>query len=295
MPNHSRNASKLFSSLGSKVGPALVPVLVISATASASLPRDEYLSGLSLAQHKVERLKEFRSRKAALRAGTVAASGEALTASALKGLLGRFYQVGDQWDVIAFHVDDTAARATSDPALLANPPGRSGVFHYEVLSAQDGADGQVVLRVTQKSDLGLRITDPAVQSMLLSMSDGFQQTRKQYRRSSGATVEASPDGLHSSASVLELYPLDIPDIVSAEKLTPASLPALPDPLAPLARTSGFAPDLERCSWFEQDDFFGRPVQVLWQQGDPWPAYLKTPGGVAILIHKDLSAEPRIAR
>ena len=265
-----------------------VPAAFIAAPATsiASLDRTEYLSALSLAEKKVERLKQFKTQRASVAIGGVSSSTEALSTSALKSLLGRSYKVGDQWDVIAFHYDNTAARATSDPKML-EPTGRSGVFHYEVLGNGD-QNGEITLRVTQKTAQGLKTVDSGVESVTLTMGDEFQQTRKQYKRPGGQVVNASPDGLHTSVSVLELYPLDIPDVVTAERLNANTIPSLPGQLAPLAKTNVFNPDLSQCSWFEQDDFFGRPVQVLWQHGDPWPAYLRTVNGVAILIHKDLN-------
>lgn len=237
----------------------------------------EYLANLKVAQAKVMRVKKARLAAASLSSPLV------------KSLFGRYYQVGDSWDVAAFEFMNPMARMTSDPEHLKMGIARSGIFHYEVVSVNTTGTPQVVMKVTQKSDLGLSPVDPHVQTLTLTMSDQMVQTRKSYQLAGRAQpVAASPNGLHSAITPLELFPLDVPELLTATRQKASSLPPLPDEVQSIAKKASYQPDLSKSSWFEQDDFFGRPVQVLWQNGDPWPAYLKTENGLAILIRKGMS-------
>lgn len=242
--------------------------------ATVTSPEEQYLQELKIAQAKVLRVKKARLAAASLSSPLV------------KSLFGRYYHVGDSWDVAAFQYMNPMARMTSDPDHLKMEITRSGIFHYEVVSVKSDRIPEVVMKVTQKLDFGLSPPDPRVQALTLTMNDQLVQTRKSYQLvGHSLPVAASPNGIHSSVSPLELFPLDVPEILTASRAQATTLPQLPAEAQAVARKANYQPDLTRSSWFEQDDVFGRPVQVLWQQGDPWPAYLKTANGVAILIRK----------
>lgn len=244
-----------------------------SATNTGSL-EDQYLQNLKIAQSKVLRVKKARLAAASL------------SSPIIKSIFGRYYRAGDSWDVAAFQFMNPMARMTSDPAHLKMEITRSGIFHYEVVSVKNDASPEVVMRVTQRSAFGLAPVDPRVQTVTLTMNDQMLQTRKSYQLvGNSRPVAASPNGIHSSISPLELFPLDVPEILTASRTQATALPELPPEAQAIARKSGYQPDLAHSSWFEQDDFFGRPIQLLWQQGNPWPTYLKTANGVAVLISK----------
>ncbi len=241
----------------------------------ATLNESDYLDALKAAQKKVERARKVR-----------AGNTLALSSPIVKKYFGRYYQVGDSWDVIASQIDNPMMRMTGDDAHLKPKKIRIGAFHYEVIEVKDGARPEVVIKVTQTEDFGLKPIDRRISYLTLTMGDHLVQSKKTYSiAGTGQLVPVSPDGGRSNFTLLELFPLDAPDVVTAESRKATSLPELPEELSARAKQAGFAPDLSRSSWIEQDDFFGRPVQMLWQQGDPWPSLIKTTNGYAILARK----------
>lgn len=267
-----------------RVGVQIVALLVIQAALSlttlsnASMPEKDYLAALKVADQKVQRLKELQSRENALSSGMV------------KLLFGRFYQPGDSWDVAAWQFDGSQR---NHPAFLKHhrldTPGAfaaQGVFHYEVESIRTGLPSQIILKVTQTESFGMKIMDPRVKAIRLTMTDGIVQSEKHYTLEGDTRpVRVFPDSLHTRISGLELFPLDVPDISTADKKSDFTLPELPPGIRSFSEQFSISPERKRSSWFEQEDFFGRPVQVLWQQGDPWPSYMKTVNGIAILIRQ----------
>jgi hypothetical protein len=217
----------------------------------------------------------------------VQADAGALTTSMVKQLYGRYYEVGETWEVAAVHIDSSQMRRTGDPAQLRDREDRVGLFRYEVKKVTGGAKPEVLVHVTQLARDGLRPIDAKISTVVIKVDDQLRENDKTYVTAGpAAMVMAGNTGaLKSRATPLELYPLDVPDVVTADHATAASLPELPASLRALAARAGWHPDLGRSTWFDQSDFFGRPLQFLWQQGDPWPTYLKTPNGVAILIRK----------
>jgi hypothetical protein len=249
--------------------------LVVALVISAFLPRAEsraamseadYLSALSVAQGKVERTR------------STARTASAVSSTIVRNLLGRYYEVGDSWDVAAWNFSETQMRKTQDPEQLRRHANAFGRFHYTVRSVKSGPNPEVVIDVTQ-----LEAADPAVERLTLTMNDRLVQSAKEYRMRDGRVAPANAHGIHSSATILELLPLDVPDVDTAERRDATALPELPEEARAVAARAGYSPELSRSVWFEQDDFFGRAVDVLWQKGDPWPSYIKTPGGIAILL------------
>ena len=215
------------------------------------------------------------------------ARADGLSSTVVKELYGRHYQVGESWNVASWILTPTTMRKTGETNKLSPQVGNGGIFHYEVVRSEPGSSQPVTLKITQVKYKDFRPVDSRFESLTLSADNLLTQSRKDYflrGRTQGLSV--SPEGVHSGMTPLELYPLDIPDISSAEKTKPKALPQLPPKVQDTANKLGFKADLARSQWFEQDDFFGRPIQVLWQQGDPWPAYIKTPGGISILIHEE---------
>ena len=249
--------------------------LVFAGSVQASMSQDEYFAALKIAEKKVQRTQAMRT-----------ASANALSSSLLRSLFGRYYQVGDQWDVAAWRFDNPMSRKIGEGDLLKTKAVQGGIFRYEVVQVKNGANPQVNLKVTQLTEQGMVPVDPRVERLSLTMNDKLMQSDKTYYFKGRAEgVKVSADGLRSGVTTLELFPLDVPEVSTAEKETATAMPELPENVRSVAEKAGYKPDLGRSLWFEQDDFFGRPIQILWQQGDPWPAYFKTTGGVAILLRK----------
>lgn len=245
----------------------------------ADLSEEDYQAALKVAQKKVARQKSLNSQ-----------SANALSSSLIRTLFGRYYQVGDHWDVAAWSFDHSMARMTSDPESLQAKGGRGGIFHYEVVSVKTAPKPEVVIQVTQRDEFGVKKPDARVETLKLLMNDAMNQSEKTYSILDSAgrakKIKVSPEGIRSSITPLELFPLDVPELLTAESKSGAPMPELPEGLRAIASKAGFrnvaSPD---ALWFEQDDFFGRPIQALWQPGNPWPSYYRTTNGVAILIRK----------
>ena len=156
-------------------------------------------------------------------------------------------------------------------------PGHAGLFHYEVTAS--GLDG-VTVRITQRAPLA----DPRVNSVSLTFNAQMEETDKAYSLVGVAyPVHVSPQGVHSRISRLELFPLDPTELETAARSQTTSMPALPVALSALASANLVVAPGTTLADFQQEDFFGRPIRVLWRQGDPWPAYMSTINGAAVLI------------
>jgi hypothetical protein len=141
--------------------------------------------------------------------------------------------------------------------------------------------------VTQLSAPGSPAVDARVRSIALTVSTeggGFTQASKTYQLTEGRKdFTASAEGLHAPVSYLELLPLEAPNLTSAVRGEAKGMPELPAELRVMAEGAPLTLDPARAARFEQDDFFGRSVEAIWRQGDPWPVYMKTANGVAVLV------------
>lgn len=247
-------------------------VMLVASSSVFAMSEKDYKEALKIVSEKVARTHEAHN------------SASALSSPIIKAYFGRYYKVGDSWDVASWELKSPMMSLTP---ITENQPSKvvkGGVFHYEVKEVRNGASPQVVISVKQTSDFGMTPVDPKVEELTLTMSDQFVQTEKAYRlKGSNDAVKVSPDGLHSRITPLELYALDVPEIATAIKNTPTSIPDLPAPVQTVATRAAYHPALDQSTWLEQDDFFGRPVQILWQYGNPWPSYLKTSTGISILL------------
>lgn len=248
--------------------------LLMIAPLARGMSEKDYKNALKLAEAKVLRTRN-------------ASAASALSSPIIRAYFGRYYRVGDSWDVASWEVKNPMMSMTPIPENPVTKTGHGGVFHYEVKEVRSGVTPEVVIAVTQLSDLGMTPVDPKVAELTLTMSDRYVQTEKSYRmRGQADAVRVSPHGIHTRVTLLEIYALDVPEIETAERNTPSALPDLPSAVQAIASRTSYHPDLSRSTWLEQDDFFGRPVQLLWQYGDPWPAYLKTSTGMSILIRSN---------
>ncbi|MBC7693268.1 MAG: hypothetical protein H7222_16005 [Methylotenera sp.] len=268
------SALALLSFVGTLVGVVSGETSAFAADSAASASEASYYDSLKIANSYVQKKKEQ------------AGSANALSTSMVKALFGRFYQVGDAWDVAAVRFDSGMARKSAAPSQLRADT--VGIFHYKVIRIKTGSLPEAVVEVTQREAYGAKVVDPQVKTLTLTMSDQLKESTKKYVTQSGETLHASPQGIKTSVSALELFPLDVPDVATADRAETAISPELPVALKKIATQVGYRPDLSRSSFYDQDDFFGRPVEILWQQGNPWPSYLKTSYGMAILLNKETS-------
>lgn len=260
----------------------LVSCSLTVAFSHASNPA-EYLTQLKIAERKILRSKNIKTSD---QPNPNRSEPHLLTSAIPPLYFGRNYQVGDSWRVAALQTDSSIMRMTSDPHHLRHLNQRIGIFRYRVIAIQDGSQPEFTIEVTQESELSgskFPLIDPRVEKLTLKMTPETVQTQKEYSfRGRSHRIQVAPEGLRSAVTPLEMYPLDIPEVFTAEKSVPTSFPQLPAELQKL-RSNPNLINLTKSFWFEQDDFFGRPIQVLWQKGDPWPAYIKTANGIAILI------------
>lgn len=88
----------------------------------------------------------------------------------------------------------------------------------------------------------------------------------------------------------ELVPIDVTLLTMRESLDqarshPQKAPVLPPQLRATAEKLGFKPDPQNGRWFDETDFWGRPVRIFWEEGDPWPTYMESSNGISILVHE----------
>lgn len=251
----------------------------------ASTSENEYRQSLQIAEQKVARSKIL------LQSGNLSAdSSSALSSPTVARFFGRPYRVDDTWVVAAWQSNPGIARMTSDPQSLRGDKGKVGLFQYRVIEVKNSPVPEVSISIRQLNsrETPAPVIDERVEKILLKMNDSTIQTHKSYvfKTSDGSReVTVAPEGLRSRITQLELFPLDVPEVASAAAVSANAFPELPQALQAFFKQRDTALDLGRTLRVEQDDFFGRPVTILWQQGEPWPAYLKTTQGIAILIAK----------
>src|SRR5689334_11801112 len=96
---------------------ATLLVFFIQSSSFASMPEALYQSALQLTEQSILRKKEQA------RTG----QGQALSSTALKTLYGRYYQIGDSWQVAAFEFNNNKMRMTEDPDHLEVKVGAGGM------------------------------------------------------------------------------------------------------------------------------------------------------------------------
>jgi hypothetical protein len=243
------------------------------------MPEQLYKEALRVANQKVLRQKQNLAQESS--------HSSALSSSMIKSMFGRFYQIGDSWDVAVWPISQVHLAMTSTPV------GEGGLIHYEITDIKNGTHPSVTLKITQQASNGLKIIDSKVEYVSLEFSDQFVIGKKSFHLKNEALgITASTHGVRTGRgpyspiiSPLDLLPIDVPDITTAESAAASEFPALPNPVKDIADQSGIKPDLNQCTFFKQEDFFGRPIEVLWQKGNPWPSYIKTSTGIALLTRK----------
>jgi hypothetical protein len=237
-------------------------------------PREaHYLEALRIADRHV------RKRRARAAAGPFA-----LSASRLRERTGRGWQVGDRWVVAAVARISPMARRTGDPAHQVERVGEISRFRYEVIAVWSGAQPEAVMRVTPIVPAGGVAVDAHVRSVRVRMREDLQPLGRDYDYTAAGRAARRAVGARPVVSPLELLPLELPATPDPDDgAEPRELPRPPRGLAEAARASGWAPRLANSRWFEESDPYGRPVRYLWERGRPWPSYLETPHGYALLL------------
>ncbi len=252
----------------------LILAALFSRQAVAGLPEKAYIAQLKAANLWVSKKKAESAPR-----------DQALSSQLLTRLYGRYYEVGDTWTVAAWQLEHGMMRMTGDLNRTQSQVGRGGIFKYLVTDVKTGSQPQVVIQITQVEAWGIKPVDPNVQFLELKMNDSLLQSEKTYRVGTGPNSQlrvASANGIHTEISALELYPLDAPE-VSFSNQVPTKAPVLPKGVEAFATQTGLQLNFANSFQFQQDDFFGRPVSVIWESGKPWPSYLKTQNGIALLL------------
>lgn len=242
-------------------------LFLISGKADAQTPEDQYLEALKLADREVQRLRALEHPG---------------RASLDTRFYSRAYQVGDSWEVAAIPIRSNQAMKAGGSS--GEHYGAPAVFRYRVVEVISGSGSRPQARVEIKQVVteGARALDPDTSAVLLTLNDRVEQSRKTYVvKNSARSIEVSPDGIRAKSSPLELYPLDAPGAFTAVKQESAGSAEIPEAL----RKLGASPNLGDGNWYEQNDFFGRQIRFHWTPGNPWPTYIKSSQGIAVLLKK----------
>jgi hypothetical protein len=208
------------------------------------------------------------------------------------------YRVGDRWKILAF-------RENPRPR---SPSGSSSILEVTYEVTEVTSDQRIHLRVqphflsgaaqtTQNYEI--REVGLWLQAESDSVSDSLgipklRVIRKAYLTRQAPTSElghprwqwvASPtDGVPASWNELELYPLTPPELDTSPSKQPSDRGLLPPALL-AAAPSRLSETLlkQHCMQWELDDFLGRRVSIFWKPGLPWPYFLRTSTGAALLI------------
>lgn len=275
-----------------KFGAAACGLLALATTAGGdetaraaerSGVENDYARALRIAQRHVERKRNVQNALSPQsEVAAVANRPMRGAADAYARFRGSEYRVGDTWTVAAQQALPTAMRRTSEPGLLEPSLGPVVLFRYRVVALEPN----LRLEITQAEQPGTAPADARVEKITIEVNAATEQVSKSYHfRGKQRPAKVSPEGIRSRVSPLELYPLDVPEILTAEISDAKEFPSVPPRLRDTATRLGasLSPPSREAKWMEQDDFFGRPVQLLWRPGDPWPAYLKNAQGLAVLL------------
>ncbi|MEK6705038.1 MAG: hypothetical protein AABZ06_04565 [Bdellovibrionota bacterium] len=252
--------------------------LLFNSIAKASLSEVDYYSALKAADQKVGRQKKATlPRTSSLRNGV---------APQLSTLPDSKYTVGSTWTVAAWSIKHPLQSLTTHGHTEeASKAIAGGFFNYKVLAVTNEAGIHITtIKIIQITNTTV---DPRVESLTLTLETRLgvtKQVRKAYKFfSQNEPVIVSPEGVHSAATILELFPLDFINLSAAQSQPATAAPKLPEFAESVAKKTGHRIHPDQTTAFEQDDFFGRPVKILWQEKTPWPAYIHTANGIAILL------------
>jgi hypothetical protein len=207
-------------------------------------------------------------------------------------LLGRAYRVGDRWRVLSWIYRHAILRRIGQPETEESQFSTGGLFEYEVREIKSGFNPEITLSITQIPHPAFPPIDSKVNQLFIVLNDQLIEQKKFYALAQHHDFLSVPvPGIGLSLSPLGLYPLDLPDSQNAERFLNPDLPQLPPLLQEWAKRFSWKMNLKLTTRFEQEDFFGRPIQFLWEKGQPWPACIKTPRGISILVESGATHAP----
>src|SRR5438067_748928 len=121
-------------------------VLLVASSSSFGMTEQDYKNALKIVSEKIARTQQ-------------AGSANALSSPIIKAYFGRYYRVGDSWDVASWEIKSPLMSLTPISGDAPTKVGKGGVFHYEVKEVRNGANPQVVISVKQISDFGMTPVD----------------------------------------------------------------------------------------------------------------------------------------
>ena len=249
------------------------PIMIfLTFTMSWASSEKRYLSSLQYASQKVLLKKQKTS------------SPLALSASMLAAHLGRPYQIDESWLVLSFIDESVMMRGVALSPGAASAPFRGGLFEYRVKEIRTGFQPEISLSIQQVSHPNFPTIDSRVKQLLIVLDEQLSQKKKFYAMSTHPHLISVPvEGVGDFLSPISFYPLDLPQIMTAQPSTQPQEPHFPQSLQRLIHPYSWQVNLGRAIEYEQEDFFGRPIDILWERGKPWPSYIKTPRGISILV------------
>lgn len=231
-----------------------------------------YLSSLQYASQKVLLKKQKSS------------SPLALSTSMISRQLGRPYQVGESWLVLAFIDEREMMRRTAPTRERSGSLSQGGLFEYRVTEIKTGFQPEITLSIHQVNHSQFPTLDPQVNQLFLILDNQLSQKKKFYAMTHQSSFISVPwGGIGVSLSPLNFYPLDLPEMITAQESTQPKEPTMLQEVQLRAKPFLWKVNLNESDGYEQEDFFGRPIDILWEKGKPWPSYIKTPRGISILI------------
>ncbi len=175
--------------------------------------------------------------------------------------LARFYKAGDRWTIAVSRVSPGMVYAVDNPAAHQNHFLEPVFYEFHVMLVK--RDEEAYVEVTERGKKAPRT--------LLTIS---RQMRLD--QSTEAEVRVSFDA----------FPIELPDFARAKILAPGIFPKAGVPRVSLVRQQQHVVVPEQSVAFETPDLYSRPMRVLWQRGDLWPAEVETASGYSVLIRQD---------
>jgi len=230
----------------------------------------------------------------------------------------RNLQVGDAWIVGIERLRAQGMKPHSDERKTVSFEQAKkdlALFRYEVKLRNEDESMEIELRPLSDPGAGISTEqlDGHIASILLRVDREGRQVSKTYRYQAGVPsqvqeVSVSPQGLRSKLSLFELFPLDWPTLVHPVMIeenralletlrlsSGGAYPEVPDALQELLYRSAFVKNegrvtplplsrkTDRFRVVQGTDFFGRPLDVVWDERFAWPIWMRTTHGVAVLL------------
>lgn len=234
----------------------------------ASLPGESALAQTDSGY--TDRLKamseHLRSERA--KALKLPAAGDAQTPGAALslGLKRKFLEPGQSWRVDVYRKSLVAMRRTGEPKDLREKALPVETYYFQVAALTEGRKARVEIRPENERKPKLALT----------LDDRFVILSKEELDDQGRVMRftALPEN-HNTVMGFEAFPIVLPDLSSTAGEPLESVPAKLRETRPRF-------DRERAARFQFADMLGRRVEVIWQDGDPWPSFVETAGVVAVM-------------